>query len=75
MDCGLARRECKTDKMDECPKCGGKMGYGVAILNTPVGGTPDWPGDDEPVTFHACGSGNLARVLKCERCGFSVGRK
>lgn len=58
--------------MTECRRCGAKMTTGVAIEQTYVSGSPDFPGDTHSATFSAGGPGRLITCWKCPSCGFSV---
>lgn len=53
-----------------CPRCGGAMKRGKALVST-VTGSPDFPGG-EVVTLSAGGPGRLVDCLKCAECGHSV---
>jgi hypothetical protein len=55
---------------ERCPRCGGAMRPGKAMVST-VTGTPDFPGC-EVVTMSPGGPGRLVDCLKCEGCGHSV---
>ena len=55
-----------------CRHCGGRMLPGIATDQTYVGGTPDFPGDDNASTFSAGGPGKVIECMKCENCGWSV---
>ena len=60
---------------DKCRKCGGEMVIGVALVNTPRAGVPDFPGG-EPIgagqTFSMDGPVMLVPCLKCTECGRSI---
>lgn len=52
-----------------CPKCNGKMKYGVAMQSTAVCISEN----RRPLQIYTFGGpGKLIQVLKCERCGLSV---
>ena len=53
----------------ECPRCGGDMHPGMALMQT-VSGSPDFA-DGEVVTFSPGGTGNLIDCIKCSQCGHS----
>lgn len=55
----------------ECPRCGGRMGKGRALVSTMTIGTPDFSGS-EVVTMSPGGPGRLIDVLKCRECGQSL---
>lgn len=58
----------------DCPKCGGDLKDGKALISTFVWGGPDFPGDtaDSPgQTFSAGGPGVIVDVDKCGVCGYS----
>jgi len=61
------------DEQNLCPKCGGKMAPGVALLQTWVRGMDDFPGSDNAIgqTMVVGGPGKLVDVIKCEACGHS----
>ena len=56
-----------------CPKCGGKLNEGQALLDI-MTGTPDFPGDDYVCTVSPSGKAKLVDCWKCETCGYSVTR-
>lgn len=58
--------------MSKCPRCDVEMTSGVAIEQTYVGGSLDFPNDTHAVTFSAGGPGRLIACWKCPSCGFSV---
>ncbi len=55
-----------------CHKCGGIMSPSTYIVPH-MGGVPDFPGDNHPVTMSVTpGPANSAPCLKCVECGWSV---
>lgn len=65
--------------MSLCPKCGGEMGDGVALVGVVSRGVTDSYGDTpgERAPGRAIGYGpeaELTDVRKCRSCGFSVGK-
>ena len=52
-----------------CPKCGGKLKEGQALLDI-MTGTPDFPGDDYVCTVSPSGKAKLVDCWKCETCGY-----
>jgi len=58
--------------MSKCHRCDVEMTSGVAIEQTYVCGSPDFPGDTHVVTVSAGGPGRLIGCWKCSSCGFSV---
>lgn len=60
---------------ETCKKCGGDMGDGVRLENTPSYGVPDFPGDDPQdragQTVSMTGPVQLGSVRKCKSCGHS----
>lgn len=68
------REEFFKSEIDEttCRKCGGEMGQGQALINTPFG-IPDFEGTDGMVaTMSMTGPPDLVPCLKCSLCGWSV---
>lgn len=53
-----------------CPRCQKRLVPGQALRSTVVG-TPDFPGDEAPITLSPGGPGRLTTVLKCPDCGYS----
>lgn len=49
------------------------MRPGIAMSQTYIGGTPDFPGDTAPVTLSPGGPGVVISVRKCPECGHSLG--
>lgn len=58
--------------MRKCRRCDAEMTSGVAIEQTYVSGSPDFPSDAHAVTFSAGGPGRLIACWKCPSCGFSA---
>ncbi len=56
--------------LDCCPRCGGVINLGKALVSTYVG-APDFPGQ-EVATLSPGGPGRLTDCLKCEDCGWSA---
>ena len=56
----------------KCRRCDAEMTSGVAIEQTYVSGSLDFPNDTHAVTFSAGGPGRLIACWKCPSCGFSM---
>lgn len=57
-----------------CKKCGGQMRPGIATGQTWAAGTPDFQDQTIGVTMSPGGPGKIIECLKCESCGWSVGK-
>lgn len=58
--------------MHNCHRCAIEMTSGIAVEQTYVGSSPDFPGDTNAVTFSAGGPGRLIACWKCPTCGLSL---